>query len=162
MSHISGLLYAYYFICKRKTWLVGNGISLESENEDVQLGKIIDENSYSHERKHILIDETASIDFFRDKTVYEIKKSSAEKPAAISQIKYYLYILKTKGVEADGELRIPKENLVELVCLDDQDIQLIHKNLMGIEYLLAEEKAPAVLDKKLICKKCAFFELCYI
>ena len=30
---------------------------MEDENENVHIGKIIDENSYDRERKHILIDD---------------------------------------------------------------------------------------------------------
>ena len=114
MNYVSGLVYEYYHICHRKMWYVVNGISMESESENVQLGSLIDESSFSRERKHILIDEKACIDFMKDNTVFEVKKSSSEKGSAIAQIKYYLYVLKGKGVYACGELRIPKEGGCQL------------------------------------------------
>lgn len=44
---ISGTMFYYYFVCKRKLWFFANEIQLENENEDVIIGKLIDENSYS-------------------------------------------------------------------------------------------------------------------
>lgn len=44
---ISGMMFYYYFVCKRKLWFFTNEIQMESENEDVIIGKLIDENSYS-------------------------------------------------------------------------------------------------------------------
>ena len=63
MEHVSGLLYEYYHICKRKTWYFANGLAMEDENENVHIGKIIDETTYSREKKGILIDNTINIDF---------------------------------------------------------------------------------------------------
>jgi len=162
MRLVSGLLYEYYHICPRKAWYFANGISLEGENENVQIGSLIHAESYSRERKHILIDERTSIDFMRDNTVYEVKKSSAEKEAAIAQLKYYLYVLRQKGVSADGELRIPKESHTESVILSDADIAEIEGTIRQIELLIAQPGAPERTGKTGICKKCAFYELCYI
>ena len=160
MEFVSGMIYEYYHVCKRKTWYAANGISMEEENESVQIGKLIDETAYNRERKHILVDVRACIDFLKDKTIYEIKKSSAEKQASIAQIKYYLYILWENSVEATGELRIPKENLIEKVTLAENDVAEIEKALSDILTLTAESKVPPV-ENKPICKKCAYYELCY-
>ncbi len=162
MSAVSGLLYQYYHICQRKVWYVANGISLEDENENVQIGSIIDDISYSRQRKHILIDEKACIDFMRDNTVYEIKKSSAEKDSALAQIKYYLYILEEKGIKADGELRIPQENNVEKVTLNEEDIASIRLTIGKINEIINRASVPPKTERRSICKKCAFFEFCYI
>jgi CRISPR-associated exonuclease Cas4 len=162
MQFVSGLLYEYYFICKRKTWYVANGISMEENNENVQIGRLIDENSYNRERKHILIDEKASIDFLKDNTVYEIKKSTSEKQAALEQIKYYLFILHEKGiVDVRGELRVPKENYIESIVLSKDDIQQIKQNVSLI-FRLISGTIPQPLIYSRICSKCAFFELCFI
>lgn len=162
MPLVSGLLYAYYHICPRKVWYVANGISMEGENDDVQIGSLIDRTSYGRERKHILIDEKACIDFMRDNTVYEVKKSSAEKEAAIAQIKYYLFVLHQKGVNASGELRVPKENHVEEVSLSQEDMAVIIARIKEIEAICSSEEAPPKTEKLAICKKCAFYEFCCI
>ena len=51
-----GLQVAYYTVCKRKLWLFSHGISMESENENVKLGKLLHEDSYDRKAKDILID----------------------------------------------------------------------------------------------------------
>lgn len=79
-TNINGVLVYYYFICKRKIWLFNRKIQLESENENVMIGKLIDENTYLREKKHILIDETINVDFIKNwKVLHEIKKVKALK-----------------------------------------------------------------------------------
>ena len=162
MRCVSGMLFEYYHICRRKVWYTANGISLEAENEDVQIGKLIDSGSYDREKKHIMIDDRACIDFMRDSTVYEIKKSSAQKESAIAQIKYYLYVLRQKGVEVTGELRVPAEKYTEKVELGAEDVQSIEEELLAIEELITSENAPERIANTGVCRKCAFYELCYI
>lgn len=162
MKAVSGMTYAYFFICRRKMWCFSRGITLEEGNEDVAIGKLIDENSYGDEKKHILVDDYVNIDFMKDQTVFEIKKSKRERTAALSQIKYYLYVLNKKGInDLTGELRVPKENYIEKVVPIQQDYDEIERNLAAIEEILVAEKPPAA-EHKNICKKCAYYDLCYI
>ena len=44
-ERITGVMVYYYFVCKRKLWYFCHEIRMESNNEDVQLGKILDETS---------------------------------------------------------------------------------------------------------------------
>ena len=60
MKKTSGTMLNYYFICKRKLWYHCHQIQMERENEDVQIGKIIDETTYAREKKQILINDTIS------------------------------------------------------------------------------------------------------
>lgn len=97
---ITGIMVYYYFVCKRKLWLFYNDISMEDENELVQIGKFIDSSSYSSERKHIMINEEINIDFAEHSgVIHEIKKSRKIEEASVWQLKYYLYYLKQYGVE---------------------------------------------------------------
>ncbi|MEG1863330.1 MAG: CRISPR-associated protein Cas4 [Oscillospiraceae bacterium] len=161
MSGVSGLIFEYYHICKRKAWYASNGISMEQTNDNVMIGKLIDETSYDRQHKHILVDEGANIDFMKDKTVYEVKKSTAEKQASLAQIKYYLYVLKKKGVLCNGELRVPKENYVQEVFLTDKDEEEIEEVIKGINEMI-QSPTPPKTEKMKICKNCAFYDLCYI
>ena len=45
-ERITGVMIYYYFVCKRKLWYFCHEIRMEAENEDVILGKILDESSY--------------------------------------------------------------------------------------------------------------------
>ena len=87
-ERITGVMIYYYFVCKRKLWYLCHEINLESENEDVLLGKILDDGSYKRENKHINIDNTINIDFIKErKELHEIKKSKAIEEAGIWQVK---------------------------------------------------------------------------
>ena len=162
-KQISGMMFYYYFVCKRKLWLFSNEIQLEDENEDVKLGKLIDENTYSKESKHIMIDNTINIDFIKDwKILHEIKKQKSIEEAAIWQIKYYLYFLKKRGIILEkGILDYPKLKKREEIFLKESDEKEIEIIVQEIKRIINEEKLPKI-EKLKICKKCAYFEYCYI
>lgn len=162
-KQISGTMFYYYFVCKRKLWFFSNGIQLEEDNEDVILGKLIDENSYSKELKHILIDNTVNIDFIKDwKILHEVKKQKSIEESGIWQLKYYLYFLKIRGINIEkGILDYPKLKKREEIFLSENDEKKIKEILSEIEKITVMEKPPK-LEKLKICKKCAYFEYCYI
>lgn len=161
--NISGTMFYYYFVCKRKLWLFSNGIQLENENEDVKIGKLIDENSYSRELKHVLIDETVNIDFIKEwKILHEVKKQKSIEEAGIWQLKYYIYFLRKRGINIEsGILDYPKLKKREIVTLSKEDETKIEKILEGIGEIL-KLKEPPDIEKTKICKKCAYYEYCYI
>ncbi|MCB5951158.1 CRISPR-associated protein Cas4 [Enterococcus sp. BWT-B8] len=160
---ITGTMFSYYYICQRKLWLFANHIQFESENENVQLGKILDQTSYSREEKHILIDETIQVDFIQNwQILHEVKKSTAMEEAAEWQVKYYLYYLEQKGVEIEkGVLDYPKLKIRKDVFLTEEDRKEIPEILCSI-HEIAESSIPAPLSGNRICKKCAYYEYCFI
>ncbi len=161
MKDISGTMYAYSYLCDRKLWLYSKDIVMEQENELVAIGNIIDTESYKRDKKHLYLDELVCIDIIRDNVICEVKKSSSQKQMAIHQLKYYLYLLYKKGINVEGELLIPKENFKEKIVLSENDTEDIDKQLNRISEICSQEKPPKVINQKL-CKKCAYFELCYI
>ena len=87
-ERITGVMIYYYFVCKRKLWYFCHDIRMETENEDVMLGKILDESSYKKKDKHVNIDDIINIDFISEhKELHEIKKSKAVEDAGIWQVK---------------------------------------------------------------------------
>ena len=48
---ITEIMIYYYLVYQRKLWLFYNNISMEEENELVQIGKFIDNSSYSSKGK---------------------------------------------------------------------------------------------------------------
>lgn len=160
---ISGIMIYYYFVCKRKLWFYHNGISLEDENENVQIGRFIDENTYSGERKHILINDEINIDFIKKSgMIHEIKKSKKIEEASIWQVKYYLYYLKNYGVEnVRAKIDYPLLKQTVEVTLSAEDEERMKEMIEDIKRILQSEKLPDGLKGK-VCKKCAFFDLCMI
>lgn len=160
---ISGTMFYYYFVCKRKLWFFANEIQMESENEDVIIGKLIDENSYSRELKHVLIDNTVNIDFIKEwKILHEVKKQKSVEEAGIWQLKYYIYFLRKRGINIEkGILDYPKLKKREEIFLTEEDEKRIEEVLLEIREIV-NLKLPPKLEKLKICKKCAYFEYCYI
>ncbi|SFG73392.1 CRISPR-associated exonuclease, Cas4 family [Desulfotomaculum arcticum] len=161
--HITGTMFNYYFVCHRKLWCFYNNITLENENERVLLGKLIDENAYGREHKHILIDQTVNVDFIKDwQVLHEVKKSKSIEEASIWQVKYYLYFLNQRGIKIEkGILDYPKIKKRQEVFLEEGDLAKIEEILLNIEKILQQEKMPPPIESK-ICKSCAYYEYCYI
>jgi len=59
--------------------------------------------------------------------VGEVKKSSRFEHSATMQLAFYLYRLKQQGVEAEGELLIPKDRKRISVMLDEEDGERFRK-----------------------------------
>ena len=93
-KEITGVMVYYYEVCKRKLWYFYNEIQMEQGNENVEIGKVLDEETYKRDKKHINIDNIINIDFIRSKGIlHEVKKSNKIEEASILQVKYYLYFL---------------------------------------------------------------------
>lgn len=155
-------MFAYSYLCMRKLWFYSHGIQMEQNSEDVKIGKLLDENSYKREDKHILVNDCVNIDYLKDGIVYEIKKSKAEKQMSIAQIKYYLYHLWKSGVgHPIGILKIPSIKYQEEICLLEEDILEIENQLVKIREVISKNCPPSLKEIK-ACKKCAYYEFCYI
>ncbi len=162
-KEITGVMIYYYRVCSRKLWYFYHEIQMEQGNENVKIGKILDEETYKRDDKHINIDNVINIDFIRSKGVlHEIKKSKKIEEAGILQVKYYLYYLSQKGVK-DIKARIDYPLLKKTVEveLNAEDIDEIESSLRGIEDIV-NGIVPPVLKKKNICKSCAYYDLCFI
>ena len=48
--NVTGIMIYYYFICHRRLWYFANQINMEQNSELVEIGKIIDETTYSKEK----------------------------------------------------------------------------------------------------------------
>ena len=160
---ITGLMVYYYEVCKRKLWYFVNKIQLEENNSNVILGKLLEENTYTRDEKKINIDGVINIDFIRSKKVLqEIKKSNSIEPASLLQVQYYLYYLEKKGlIGLKGILDYPLLKQTVEVNLTDEDRENLDNIIIGIKEILRKESPPA-LEKKGICKKCAYFDLCFV
>jgi len=160
---ITGLMVYYYEVCKRKLWYFVNEIQLEKNNSNVILGKLLEENTYTRDEKKINIDGVINIDFIRSKKVlHEIKKSNSIEPASLLQVQYYLYYLEKKGlIGLKGILDYPLLKQTVEVNLTDKDRENLDNIIIGIKEILRKESPPA-LEKNGICKKCAYFDLCFV
>lgn len=163
MERVTGLMFYYYFICQRKLWYFANEINMEQNSELVSIGKTIDETSYKREKKSILIDNTINIDFIKDGAVlHEVKKTKAIEEAGVWQLKYYMYYLKQKGVETlEAKIDYPLLRQTREIVLEKEDVEIIENVIKNIQEIVTKEKPPEVINEK-ICKKCSYYDLCYV
>ena len=160
---ITGNMINYYFVCERKLWLFSHGLQYEEENENVQLGKLLDTGTYKDKRKQVMLDGTINIDFLEDwKILHEVKKSRAIEPAAVWQLRYYLYYLQKKGVSVEkGYIDYPKLRERIEVTLDEKESNELEKIIESIEAVVTQSNSPKA-EKKKICTKCAYYDYCFI
>ena len=163
MKSVTGAMLYYYYVCDRKLWYFSHQLDMEHTSDLVQIGKLIDEESYNREKKHIMIDDVISIDFLQNwRIVHEVKKSKSVEIASIWQLKYYMWILENKGVEIEKViLDFPKIKKREVVYLEDQDRKEIKNTLKEIEKIIDMSQPPELIRKS-ICSKCAYYEFCFI
>ena len=160
---ITGIMIYYYFVCKRKLWYFINQINMEQNSELVSIGKILDEDSYKNEKKGILIDNTINIDFIKNGAIlHEVKKTKSIEEAEIWQIKYYMYYLEKKGVKnIKAKIDYPLLRETKEIILENEDRKILKNIIKNIEEISSQEKVPSKMNSP-ICKKCAYFDLCYV
>lgn len=160
---ITGTMVNYYFHCKRQCWLFCNNLNMEDNSEDVRIGRILHEMEAEGKGTEISIDNI-KVDKLSDKYITEIKKSDADIEAAMYQLKYYMYILKQKGIIVDGRLQVMEKNKgdkkIYIIKNSDEMDAEINAICKQITELCVSDIPDAV--KKKGCKKCAYYEFCFI
>lgn len=161
--NITGVMVQYYKACWRELWYFANNINMDYESEDVAIGRLIHDRSYSRERKSIQFGEV-SFDFMRtgnDNIVFEVKKSSLLEEPARWQLYYYLWYAKKSGKELKGMLVYPKEKRNEELVLTpevEKEIERIREEIPDI----VSRPSPPKAEKKPYCKRCTYYELCWV
>jgi len=160
---ITGSQINYYFVCKRKLWFFSKDLSMEQTSELVALGQLLHELSYGKESKGVEIG-LVKFDFINKRNkiiINEVKKSNKIEDAHKWQVLYYIYILKRKGVQAEGLIRYPKLKKIEKVKLTLEKEEKIKQILRKISEVLSLPNPPEVV-KKPYCKNCSYYELCFV
>jgi CRISPR-associated exonuclease Cas4 len=160
---LTGTIINYYTHCRRQCWLFYHHINLEDNSEDVRIGRVLHE--IKRQDKEEIALEGIKLDKITNEYVTEIKKSDADIAAAIAQLEYYLVVLNDKGVVRKGRLECIEKNKqnksVHTITLTTERIAEL-----GIEYRQIEEflntidPPPPVIRPA--CKKCAYYEYCFI
>jgi CRISPR-associated exonuclease Cas4 len=160
---VNGTMMWYYYICPREVWLIGHQITPYKEDDNMEMGRYISENSYRREKKEVALGPV-KIDVLSARNgrliVGEVKKSSKYMESAKMQLLLYLEILQKAGIEAEGELRIPLERKREKVVLDEDNRKKLENAKRDILRILYLDKPPEPKKVKW-CTKCAYREFCW-
>lgn len=162
---VNGTLINYYFHCKRQCYLHGNRLNLEDNSENVKVGKAIHEERSDRGKNTEITIDNIKLDKLTTEYLVEVKKSDADINAATWQLMYYLKVLKSKGIERKGKLEFIEKNKSDkkiiVIELDEENEIKLDKYVKEIEELIISDKIPETLNKGK-CKKCAYYEYCYI
>lgn len=162
-NEVTGIMVYYYHVCKRKLWYFVHGIRMEDDNQNVKLGKLLDETSYIRDNKHIMIDGIINLDFIKgNNVIHEVKKSKSIEEAGIMQVKYYLYYLYNKGLP-DMKAKIDYPLLKQSISieLNDDDFKMMEDVVAHIIEIANSDEVPELI-KDNICRKCAYHDICFI
>lgn len=164
---MTGTQISYYFLCERKLWLFAHKIDMEQNSEAVAMGRFISESTYERERHEISIsdgEDNIMLDFYDAKTkvIHEVKKSDKMEDTHIWQVKFYISVLERQGIEGvTGKIDYPKLRKTLKVELTEKDRQELEKIRNAIKAILLLDKPPDIINKS-FCKKCAYYDLCYV
>ena len=162
---INGTIINYYFHCKRQCYLLANRLNLEDKSELVKVGKAIHEQKLAESDNSEIAIENIKVDKITKEYLTEIKKSDADINASKWQLLFYLKVLKDKGIIRKGKLECiekkKSDNKVYYFELTDEIEKELDLYIADIQKLIASETIPDVLNKPK-CKKCAYYEYCYI
>lgn len=162
---VTGTIVNYYFHCKRQCWLFANRINLEDNSEDVRIGKVLHELKAEGRKNTEIAIDNIKIDKINDMYLVEIKKSDSDLNAVKWQTLFYLKKLKEKGIDRKGKIEIHEkkksDRKIHYVELDEDKEKQIGDIIIEIESLIKEEKPPAEILKQ-GCKKCAYYEYCFL
>lgn len=162
---VNGTLINYYFHCKRQCYLHGNRLNLEDNSEQVKIGKAIHQERAEDSKNTEIAIENIRLDKLTKEYLTEIKKSDADVEATKWQLLYYLSVLKSKGIVRKGRLEFVEKNKKDkkifILELTKELEEKLDFYITQIEQLLEEEEPPECIHKA-TCKKCAYYEYCYV
>jgi len=178
--HITGTMVNYYFVCQRKLWFFTHHLECEHDSDLVRMGKLLHQYSYMREEKEIDIDQRIVLDWYdRERNVVcEVKSSDHQEEAHRWQVLFYLWYLKSKGVQVAqseeelqqrshqrgtfGELRYPRQKQRSVVVLTSELEQKLETEILPKIFAIAHSETVPKRERKAICSPCAYYELCFV
>lgn len=138
---------------------------MEDNSEDVHIGKIIHELKSEGKKNSEISIDNVKIDKITKDYLVEIKKSDADIEAVKWQVLFYLSLLKSKGINREGKIEFQEKNkqdkkIIYVSLTEENEMKL--KELSSNMEKLFEEDMPPKVKKVKGCRKCAYYEYCYV
>jgi CRISPR-associated exonuclease Cas4 len=162
-ERITGVMVQYYKSCPRELWFFARQINMNREDDNILIGRQIQEDSYSRDRKEITLGPV-KFDLIRkeeDLVVCEVKKSRKLMEPQLYQLYYYLWFLEQRGIKAKGRILYPKQRRrkdVELTPDIEEEMEDILKDIKRIIRL----PRPPPAEERGHCEGCSYYEFCKI
>jgi CRISPR-associated exonuclease Cas4 len=155
---LTGTIVNYYVHCRRQCWLFYHKINLEDNSEDVRIGRVL--HALEKGKNVELALDNIKLDKITDEYVVEIKKSDADIEAAMAQIQFYLMCLEKKG-RLECIEKNKQDRKIHYAEIDEAMAEKLQRQYAEIELFL-QTLVPPEAELKKCCKKCAYFEYCFI
>lgn len=140
---------------------------MEHNSDLVTMGKFISESTYKredHELQIFVDDASIVLDYYdkKNKIIHEIKKTDSMENAHVWQVKYYISVLRDKGInDVTGELNYPKLNEKIRIEFSDSDYNELQNIKDDIIKIVNNKTSPPIINRP-FCKNCSYYDLCYI
>lgn len=161
--NLTGSAFYNYVICPRKAWLMQYQIDPERDHDLLAQGRLNNVEHYERAEKELPL-PGIKVDQVRreggELIIGEVKKSSSGLEASILQLSFYLYRLEEAGVEARGEVLVPKERKKIPVVLDEATRARLSTATEEILEILSTPQPPKAEWIK-FCPNCAYAEFCW-
>jgi len=153
------LYFNYLYFCQRQLWLYNKWIMTNEDDINIIIWKINQENFNKNELRVWNI----SIDKIKKGVIYEYKKSNKHILWSIAQLENYIYLLNNKY-----NIKIHKWILK---FKDWRDIEIKYDNILKQHYIeninkikeiIKYKNIPLIENDLKLCKKCWYYEKCYI
>ena len=159
---ITGTEMVYLYLCRRKLWLFHHGVRPENENVAVQIGRHIGESTFKRGKKELKLGEIGVVDWAElgHGIIHETKKSRCPLDADVAQVRYYLWWMRTHGIEVDRcIIHYPKQKRTREICWEENMADDVKADLATARETVTEPRPPP-FHKLRWCKSCAYAEFC--
>jgi len=161
---LTGTLLWYWAVCEREAWLMAHELSPDRNHPYLELGRFLSSRAYRRSKRRELSLPGIKLDLLEtdggEVVVAEVKKSSRFVEAARLQLLFYLKRLEDYGVQARGELRIPKERRRFFVALDAEGRAQLKEAVQKLQELLVKPLPPPTKHIP-FCRRCAYRDFCW-
>jgi len=161
-ERITGTLVWYSMICEREVWLMAHELEPDRDDARLEWGRFLGEMSYPRSRKREINLPGMKLDIVESHgtriVVGEVKASSRFVEATRMQMLFYLWRLRESGVEAEGELRFPRERRRMRIVLNASAEADLRHVIERVEAIM-QRPFPPPARRIAYCRTCAYREL---
>lgn len=163
-ERITGTLVWYSMICEREVWLMAHELEPDRDDARLEWGRFLGEMSYPRSRKREINLPGMKLDIVESHgtriVVGEVKASSRFVEATRMQMLFYLWRLRESGVEAEGELRFPRERRRMRIVLNASAEADLRHVIERVEAIM-QRPFPPPARRIAYCRTCAYREFCW-
>jgi len=161
---ITGTEIAYLYICPRKLWLFHHGIRPENEYVNVQIGRHIQETTFTRQenKKELALGGIGVVDWaeLNKGVIHETKKSKCPAQAEFAQTRYYMWWMRHNGMDIHTcIIHYPKQRRTKVLEWDESMNAQVNADLKQARTLVGAA-SPPTFEYRNICKNCAYQEYC--